>query len=60
MDKSNAQICLWQQCKCLIKFDITPKYLLASRVWMSKEKEISSVNIDVLLQHVRVTDVERG
>lgn len=60
MDKANAQICLWQQHKCRIKFDITPKYLLASRVWMSKEKEIIYENIDVLLQHVRVTGVERG
>lgn len=60
MDKANAQTCLWQQHKCLIKFDITPKYLLASREGMSKGKEISYENIDVLLQHVRVTDVEGG
>lgn len=49
MDKAKAQICLWQQQQQhLIKFDITPEYVLASGVWMSEEKGISSINIDVL------------
>lgn len=44
MDKAKAQIRPW----CLIEFDINQKYLLASRVWTSKEKELSYVNTDVL------------